>query len=110
MFATTGHPEEHEDEAACGDNLAEPQSSAGTLLRRPRDGRKIEHQVGEDHPEAAPENLSPHVDERVTVAPPPQESIDECDHGVQVRAGHGADREDQSQQRGGGRDPVLEQL
>ena len=75
------------------------------------DRRQVEHQVGDDRADARADDLRDDVDaQRRAVVDPTEEPVGERDDRVEVRARDRAEREDQRDEPGAGRDRVLEQL
>ena len=79
-------------------------------MRRTLKRRQREHHVGRDRAYAPTQGLSNGVEHRIARADRAEQSVDERDGRVEVRAGHRTEHEDESNQRPGCRDRVLEEL
>src|SRR5205085_5274181 len=102
--------EDHHEQPDGGDDLAQPEPTARPVLRRPRDGVELEHDVGDDGAGDRAGDLRADVRRQVATIEPAEERVSSAHDRVEVAAGHGTEREDQRDEpaRGGGR--VLEQL
>ncbi len=79
-------------------------------MGRKRDRVELEHQVGDDRSDTRAEHLRGYVRDELFRRKPPEHSIGEAHDGIEMRAGHGSEREDQRDEAGAGRDGVLQQL
>jgi len=104
------HPEDHEHEPEGGDRLGEEVRSRGPVMRRQRQRRQAEHGVGGDGAGGAAGELRQDIGHRGPGPKPPEEPVDQGDHGVEMGPRHGAHGEDDRHQGRCGGGGVLEQL
>ena len=74
------------------------------------DGGKLEHQVRDHRADTGAHDLGRDVDERLTGCDTSEHAVGQRDDRVEVRARYRPEGEDQRDERGAGRDRVLEEL